>query len=137
MSVMQKISKNARLTNARVVLPELDDPRINAAADRLIKDEIAEPIALIEPDGDMLDALVEIRGLKENIAKRMLAKPLIRAAAMVATGRADAMVAGADNPTKRVIEAASLAIGFQDGVCAPSSFFLMVFLNGPYPLNIN
>ena len=130
MSVMQKILRNARSTKARVVLPELDDPRIKAAADRLITDEIAEPIALMEPDADMVDALVQIRGLKENIAKRMLAKPLIRASAMVATGRADTMVAGVDNPTKRVIEAASLAIGLQDGIRAPSSFFLMLFPDG-------
>jgi phosphate acetyltransferase len=127
---MQKILRNARSTKARVVLPELDDPRIKAAADRLITDEIAEPIALMEPDADMVDALVQIRGLKENIAKRMLAKPLIRASAMVATGRADTMVAGVDNPTKRVIEAASLAIGLQDGIRAPSSFFLMLFPDG-------
>lgn len=130
MAVMEKILKSARLTKARVVLPELDDPRIKAAADRLIKDEIAEPIALLEPDADMVDALIEVRGLKENIAKRMLVKPLIRAAAMVATGRADAMVAGADSPTKRVIEAASLAIGLQDGIQIPSSFFLMIFPDG-------
>ena len=130
MAVMEKILKSARLTKARVVLPELDDPRIKAAADRLIKDEIAEPIALLEPDADMVDALIEVRGLKENIAKRMLVKPLIRAAAMVATGRADAMVAGVDSPTKRVIEAASLAIGLQDGIQIPSSFFLMIFPDG-------
>lgn len=130
MSVMQKIFRDARLTKARVVLPELDDPRIRSAADRLIKDEIAEPIALMEPDADMVAALVQNRSLKENIAKRMLTKPLIRAAAMVATGRADTMVAGADSPTKRVIEAASLAIGLQDGIRTPSSFFLMLFPDG-------
>ena len=130
MAVMEKILKSARLRKARVVLPELDDPRIKAAADRLIKEQIAEPIALLEPDADMVNALIEVRGLKETIAKRMLAKPLIRAAAMVATGRADAMVAGADSPTKRVIEAASLAIGLQDGIQIPSSFFLMIFPDG-------
>ena len=74
--------------------------------------------------------LVVQRGVKDAIAKRMLSKPLIRAAAMVACGDADAMVAGADSPTKRVIEAASLAIGLQDGVALPSSFFLMSFPNG-------
>jgi phosphate acetyltransferase len=36
----------------------------------------------------------------------MLDKPLIRAAAMVAAGEAEAMVAGAAAPTRRVIEAA-------------------------------
>ena len=41
MSVMQKIFRDARLAKARVVLPELDDPRIKSAADRLIKDAVS------------------------------------------------------------------------------------------------
>ncbi len=130
MSVMEKVLRNARLTKARVVFPELDDPRVKAAADRLIKDEIAEPIPPAEADADMVDALIEVRRLKGNIAKRMLIKPLIRSAAMVATGRADAMVAGANSPTKHVIQAASLAIGLQDGIQIPSSFFLMILSDG-------
>lgn len=68
--------------------------------------------------------------MKEGIAKRMLAKPLYRAAAMVAAGEADAMVAGADVPTRRVIEAASIGIGLDAGVSTASSFFLMLFPDG-------
>jgi len=49
---------------------------------------------------------------------------------MVAAGQADVMVAGAISATRRVIEAASLAIGMRDGVRVPSSFFLMVFPDG-------
>jgi len=49
---------------------------------------------------------------------------------MVAAGEADAMVAGADSPTKKVIEAASIAIGLQEGVKTPSSFFLMLMPDG-------
>ena len=60
----------------------------------------------------------------------MLRKPLIRAAAMVGTGEVDAMVAGANSPTKRVIEAASLAIGLDESIKVPSSFFLMLFPDG-------
>jgi phosphate acetyltransferase len=74
-----------------------------------------------------LAALIATRGVKEPIARRMLAKPMIRAAAMVAAGEADAMVAGIETPTRRVIEAASLAIGLAPGVTQPSSFFLMIF----------
>ena len=37
------------------------------------------------------------------------------------------MVAGADSPTRRVVEAANMAIGLSDGVAVPSSYFLMVF----------
>ena len=49
---------------------------------------------------------------------------------MVAAGQADVMVAGAVSATRRVIEAASIAIGMADGVKVPSSFFLMVFPDG-------
>lgn len=40
------------------------------------------------------------------------------------------MVAGAVASTKKVIEAASIAIGLADGVALPSSFFLMRFPDG-------
>jgi phosphate acetyltransferase len=40
------------------------------------------------------------------------------------------LVAGIDAPTRRVIEAAGLAIGLAAGVAIPSSFFLMVFPDG-------
>jgi len=71
-----------------------------------------------------------VRGTKEALARRLLQKPLYRAAAMVRAGRAEAMVAGADSPTRRVIEAASLGIGLANGVSIPSSYFLMAFPDG-------
>jgi phosphate acetyltransferase len=54
-----------------------------------------------------------------------LRKPLYMAGAMVAVGEAHAMLAGADNPTARVIEAALMTIGPAPGIATPSSFFLM------------
>jgi phosphate acetyltransferase len=44
---------------------------------------------------------------------------------MVALGEADAMIAGAANPTARVIEAGLMTIGLRYGIDIPSSFFLM------------
>ena len=52
-------------------------------------------------------------------------KPLYRAGAAVAAGEAHAMLAGAANPTARVIEAALMTIGPAEGIATPSSFFLM------------
>ena len=130
MSVMQAINEKAQKSAARVVFPEMDEPRIAEAVTEIEAQGIATAIPLAEPTSEMIEMLVAQRGVKDAIAKRMLSKPLIRAAAMVACGDADAMVAGADSPTKRVIEAASLAIGLQDGVALPSSFFLMSFPNG-------
>ena len=130
MSVMQAIKEKAQKSATRVVFPEMDEPRIAEAVTEIEAQGIATAIPLAEPTSEMVEMLVAQRGVKDAIAKRMLSKPLIRAAAMVACGDADAMVAGADSPTKRVIEAASLAIGLQDGVALPSSFFLMSFPNG-------
>lgn len=130
MSALEKAIEGAKARNARVVLPEMEDERIAAAADRLRADGICEPVALGDNTEAYVTALVEARGLKEALARRMLSRPLYRAAAMVAVGEADAMVAGAVASTKKVIEAASIGIGLADGVSVASSFFLMRFPDG-------
>ena len=130
MSVLENIFDRAKARAARVVLPEIEDPRVAEAAQQLRAKGLADPIPLSPVNDAMVAGLVERRGLKDAIARRMLAKPLFRAAAMVDSGAADAMVAGADSPTKRVIEAASIVIGLRPGVRTPSSFFLMLFPDG-------
>ncbi|WP_456387724.1 phosphate acyltransferase [Profundibacter sp.] len=131
MSVLENAYGVARARKLRVVFPEAGgDARIDAAMVRLQAEGLAEPVALREPDEAQLAALLKTRPMKEALARRMLQKPLIRAAAMVAAGQADVMVAGAVSATRRVIEAASIAIGMSDGVKVPSSFFLMVFPDG-------
>ena len=62
----------------------------------------------------------------ERVAKRLLAKPLFHAAMMVKAGDADALVAGASQPTARVIEAGLMSVGLAEGIATPSSFFVMV-----------
>ncbi len=131
MSVLDTARDVARTANARVVFPELSDPRVASAAERLAADGMCQPVPVSDEVTEaQVAALVAARDTKEALARRMLQKPLFRAAAMVAAGEADAMVAGADSPTRRVIEAASIAIGLADGVSVPSSYFLMVFPDG-------
>lgn len=131
MSVLEKAYEVARARQLRVVFPEAgDDARIDTAAAQLRDQGLAVPVALAEVDEAQLAALLATRPMKEALARRMLQKPLIRAAAMVAAGQADVMVAGAVSATRRVIEAASIAIGMADGVTVPSSFFLMIFPDG-------
>lgn len=130
MGVLERAYETARGGAARVVFPEMAEPRVADACARLRADGLAEPLPLGEVSAAQIAALVANRGMKEGIARRMLARPLIRAAAMVAAGEADAMVAGADSPTAKVIEAAGLAIGLAEGVTLPSSFFVMVFPDG-------
>lgn len=131
MSVLSKARAIAAGSDTRVVFPELSDPRVANAAQRLTKDGLCSVLDVTaDPTEAQVAALVSARGMKEAMARRLLQKPLYRAAAMVAAGEADAMVAGADSPTRRVIEAASMAIGLANGVTIPSSYFLMVFPDG-------
>jgi phosphate acetyltransferase len=71
------------------------------------------------------------------MAARLVSKPLYFGGMMVHQSDADAMVAGAANPTRRVIEAGLMTVGLADGIELPSSYFLIVvpdFLGeGPKP----
>ncbi len=130
MEFLKKIYGVARERPKRVVFPEADEPRIAEAMARLGAEGICEPLVLGDVTEAQVQALVMARGMKEVMARRLLKKPLYRAAAMVAAGEADAMVAGADSPTRRVIEAAAMAIGPAEGVNTGSSFFVMLFPDG-------
>lgn len=130
MTVLDRAYEVARKRRARIVFPELEEPRVAQAARQLEEEGLCVPLPLTAPTDAHAEALIAARGLKPAIAKRMVSKPLYRAAAMVAAGEADAMVAGADVPTRRVIEAASIGIGLADRVSTPSSFFLMRFPDG-------
>jgi phosphate acetyltransferase len=131
MSVIDHARNAARAAQAKVVFPELMDPRVAEAARQLEHDGLCTPVPVIEDvSNTLVSAMMEVRGTKESLVRRLLQKPLYRAAAMVRAGMADVMVAGADSPTRRVIEAASMGIGVSEGVSIPSSFFLMVFPDG-------
>ena len=130
MEFLKKIYGMAREKPKRVVFPEADEPRIAEAMARLGAEGICEPLALGDVTEAQVQALVMARGMKEVMARRLLKKPLYRAAAIVAAGEAYAMVAGADSPTRRVIEAAAMAIGPAEGVNTASSFFVMLFPDG-------
>lgn len=128
MSIVERARARIAGAEKRVVFPEMDDPRVQEACAILRAEQICVPVSLAEAGPAHIDLLMARRGMKEALARRMLQKPLFRAAAMVAVGEADAMVAGADSPTRRVIEAASMVIGLKDAV--PSSCFVMVFPGG-------
>ncbi|MEM8630104.1 MAG: phosphate acyltransferase [Pseudomonadota bacterium] len=127
MSVLERAIERAKEMQLRVVLPEREDARIAEAAERIARDGLGVPVDLVEPSEAHVAAVRRVRPGKDAIAKRLVEKPLVRAAAMVAAGEADVMVAGAVAPTRRVIEAASLAIGLAPGISTASSFFLMRF----------
>ncbi len=133
---------NALLARARrghIVFPEGDDARVQAAAARL-RDEVGCECTLLGgEDLQVPDAFVEAYlanrpGGKPEVIRRRLGRPVYNAAAMVAAGAAEAMVAGAVLPTRQVLEAARLCIGLAEGVGNPSSCFLMHASAWPQPL---
>ena len=154
MDVVGECKAAVRERGLKIVLPEGSDARILQAARHLVDERLAQPILLgnragIEQEareiGCALDAIeildpeqaVAIAGLAEalaarrekltvRMAERLVRKPLYFGGALVATGKAHAMVAGAANPTRRVIEAGLMTIGLAAGVETPSSFFLML-----------
>lgn len=128
MDVLQSAFETARTRRARVVFPEWEATA--EAREVVLRDGLCVPVPLVEPSPRQVDAVVRARGLKPQQAERMLSRPLIRAAAMVGAGEADAMVAGLVTPTRRVIEAAMFGIGLAPGVTQPSSFFLMRIPDG-------
>jgi phosphate acetyltransferase len=89
------------------------------------------PLIVDPADNARLEAYAERyaagpRATDIKIARRLLRKPLFFAAMMVQAGDAAALLAGAANPTARVIEAGLMALGPAPGIATPSSFFLMV-----------
>jgi phosphate acetyltransferase len=130
MNTIAKAKDTIRGKGLRIVLPEMQDERIQAATKILTDEQLASVIlpgpVLPLPDAAQIEAVQGLRpGMKSTIAQRLLAKPLYFAGSLVAVGKADAMLAGAANPTSRVIEAAMMTIGLAVGITTPSSFFLM------------
>ena len=132
MTVIDEAKGKIKGRGLKIVLPEGDDPRIVAAV-QVLKDEgLAEPIAfsgrLPAPQERHVAAVLARRpGMRDGAARRLLARPLFMAGAMVAAGDADAMAAGVSLPTGRVIEAGLMTLGLAPGIAVPSSFFLMVW----------
>ncbi|HJQ63669.1 MAG TPA: phosphate acetyltransferase [Burkholderiales bacterium] len=152
--IVARCIARARERAGRVVFPEGHDERIVAAARKLQDEGIAAPVLLGAADeiddaadraGVSLDgiAIIDIAqsdrlphyaeryragrpDTNPKIAERLVRKPLFHAGMMVKAGDADAMIAGAANPTGRVIEAGLMTVGLATGIRFPSSFFLMV-----------
>ena len=161
MELIEQLVERAKAQPRSVVLPEGDDPRIVRAARRLHDEGIARPILIGErasleaaagtdmslesiesvspSSSDALDAYASlyVEGrpkASERVARRLLCRPLFYAAMAVKAGDADALVAGASQPTARVIEAGLMSVGLADGISTPSSFFIMAPRAGGAPL---
>ncbi len=155
MTIIDRFIASTAAQCRNVVLPEGDDRRILEAARRLVDEGIARPIVLgdtntiaalandenvslrdieiVDPaavDSERLERYVEHyvarrENARPGVARRMMKKPLFLGSMMVATGDADAVVAGVSHPTARVIEAGLMMVGTAAGIDTPSSYFLM------------
>ena len=138
MNFRRGLLARAAQRGARVVLCEGDDPRVQAAVERLRAERVVEPIVLggggIDPAkdprlGKVAKFLRERRPdrIRDGVhALDMAAEPVNFGAALVALGEADGCVAGAVYPSGDVVRAALWAIGTAPGVSLVSSAFYMV-----------
>lgn len=144
---------------AAIVLPEGQDPRVVAAAERatalgyckasLVGSReavagaaeaagMALTVPVLEPESDpglprltaLLAGRLEARGLDPALAGTLVRDPLYYADLLVAAQRADGAVMGALATTAETLQAALRVIGVRSGLKVVSSCFLMVLPDG-------
>ena len=129
----------------RIVFPEGNDPRVQQAAARLERDDLAVPILLgigraIPEDGARRYAQLyferrRAKGITETDALEIAARPLYTAALMVASGDADGFVGGAVNTTTETVRASLHCIGPAPSIRTVSSAFLVAVQNPAFGHN--
>ncbi len=122
----------------RIVFPEGSDPRVIAAAERLSRDGLVEPILL---DGSSKEqaryAAIYFerrrsKGVTQVEAADIAKRPLYQAALMVAAGDADGFVGGAANTTGETVRATLHCIGTRPDVKTVSSVFISAVRDRSY-----
>jgi len=112
---------------ARVVLADLGDPRADIAAARLRADGLA---VVVEPVVDLGDPAMADAVARATTAGLDTGDPVVAAAVLVASGRADAGVAGATRPSADVVRAGLGVLGVDAGAGLVSSCFLLILPDG-------
>lgn len=123
----------------RIVFPEGDDPRVQAAAERLRQEDLVIPILLSadraasEQDARKYAQLYferrRAKGVTELEAAEIASRPLYTAALMVATGDADGFVGGAVNSTAETVRAALNSVGMAPSAQLVSGAFILALPN--------
>ncbi len=141
MTFVDTAKTTAAQARRRVIMPEAGDRRVLAAADIIAAQGFAIPVLFgTQPRAgcEVIDpASVDIAPIADVIKQRRpkttdqeaatrLQEPMTLAAGLVATGHADAMVAGAATATRDVIRGGFFAIGMQAGVKVASSYFVVL-----------
>lgn len=146
MGVLQTLKDRARAHPQHIVLPEGQDPRTLEAAAKVAREGFArvtvlgralEPspgVSVLDPAAsDKLPAYARLyferrhaKGVTEEEARSIAARPIYFADLMVAAGDADGSVGGALNTSAETVRAALYCVGLAKEWSTVSSFFLMV-----------
>ena len=159
MDVIGDLLFEASKLNKRIVLAEGTEPRVLYAASTVVRREVARITVLGNPAEvrkiandlsiditgleildwltfsqfeEYADAYYQLRkhkGLTPQEAAKVMADPVFFAAMMVNKGRADGAVAGAVNPTAKVLRAGLHIIRMRFGCKTLSSFFIIANRN--------
>lgn len=155
-NVMETVYARARAAHKTVVLPEADDIRTVTAAERIVREGLAE-VVLVSPEWKIVAAakeagadiskcrivdpaasperdrfaqtLLELRrhkGMTEEKAARLVLDPLFFGCLMVHEGQADGQVSGATHSTADTIRPALQLLGTAPDCGLVSAFFLMI-----------
>lgn len=112
MTKIESIIERAKKNPKRIILPEMDDERVQRAAKRITREKIAEIVdpskySGIDEIARNFYTLRKHKGITEEEAKAIITQdPLYLAAMMTRMGLADGFVAGAVRITKDVIKTA-------------------------------
>ncbi len=133
-------------TKKRIVFPEGADPRVVAAAERLAREGLLEPILVAAPPAKAAGGLQfadpanspqagryaalyyerrRAKGVTLVEARQVAARPLYFSALMVEAGDADGFVGGAANSTAETVRAALHCIGTPPSVRTVSSILIL------------
>lgn len=164
MNFIDRIKERAKSDKKRIVLPESMDKRVIEAADKILREDLAEVVIvgkkedileisqgydiskaiIVDPfteeyTEELINELVELRkskGMTYEEAKKLLLEDYMYYACMlVKTGRADGVVSGACHSTSNTLRPALQIIKTKPGVMLVSAFFLMVVPNCEYGEN--
>lgn len=119
----------------RIVFPEGEDQRVQAATARLEREGLLTPVLLKSTEalagaevrryGKLYFERRRAKGITEVEAEEIARRPLYLAALMVSAGEADGFVGGAVNTTAETVRAALHCIGLAPKAGIVSSAFLM------------
>lgn len=126
-AIQQSWFDRATANPKRIVLADVGDERVRAAADTLRSQGLVDPVIPEDLDQYRTPEVIAAAG---KLERADLEDPLHVATLMVRVGQADGCVAGATRPTADVLRASIFLLGVAPGVDTISSCFLFVLPDG-------